>query len=194
MPETLTVTFICTYAILIAAWAIFLVAWMILWQRSLQLAKIEQSLVKFLPCSECLNEFIFILRLLEFFADETRDYQQTFEREEVRIFLYEDLKSAEITIDGKNNWKLVLDKGGESLIKGLWTAGAELTKLDDNGKTILHVAVEQNNEPVVLLLRNLGFNTKAKDSKGKTALDYANEGKMTSMQNLLRELVGTYES
>jgi hypothetical protein len=193
MPETLTITFICTYAILVAVWAISMVAWTISWRRYLELAEIVQHLVGPTPCSECLNEYIFILRLLEFFADEIRDDRQTPASEEIRIFQWEDLKSAEIIIDGKKSWKLVLEKGGESLIKGLWRNGADLTKLDENGKAMLHVAVEQRNEPVVLLLQSLGFNMKATDSKGKTALDIANEGNMISMQNLLREH-DTYKS
>ena len=81
----------------------------------------------------------------------------------------------------------MLDKGGKSLIKELWSSGADLTKLDKNGKTMLHVAVEYGNKPVVLLLQSLGFNIKAKDSKGKTALDIANKENMISMQHLLQE-------
>jgi len=129
--------------------------------------------------------YIFILRLLEFLADEIRNGRQTPASEEIRVFQWEDLKSAEIIIDGKKSWKLVLDKGGGSLIKGLWRSGADLTKLDENGKTMLHVAVEHGNKPVVMLLQSLGFNMKAKDSKGKTAWDFANEGSMISMKNLL---------
>lgn len=64
--------------------------------------------------------------------------------------------------------------------------GADLTKLDENGKTMLHVAVEQENEPVVRLLQRLGFDMKATDSKGKMALKIATEGNMISMQTLLR--------
>jgi hypothetical protein len=186
MPEILTITFICMYSILITAWAISMVAWTICWRRYLELAEIVQHLVGPTPCSECLDEYIFISRLLEFSADEIRDDRQTPASEEVQMFLLEDLKSAEIIIDGKKSWKLVLDKGGETLIKGLLRNGADLTKLDENGKTMLHVAVEQRNEPVVLLLQRLGFNMKATDSKGKTALDIATEGNMISMQSLLR--------
>lgn len=165
MPEILTITFTC-------------------------LCNFDCELT---PCSECLNEYISILRLLEFFADDIRDDRQTPASEEIRIFLCEDLKSAEIIIDGKNSWELVLDKGGESLIKGLWTNGADLTKLDENGKTMLHVAVEKQNGPVVLLLQSLGFNMKAKDSQDRTALNIVNEGNMISMQSLLREH-DTYKS
>ncbi|KFY26188.1 hypothetical protein V491_01417 [Pseudogymnoascus sp. VKM F-3775] len=142
--------------------------------------------------SECLNEYMFKPRALEFIADKTEGYQQTFEQqtfdpEEIRIFLCEDLHSAGIKIDGKNSWELVMEKGGESLIKGLWMNGVDLTKLDENGKTMLHVAVEQRNEPLVVLLHSLGINMKAKDSSGKTALDNANEGNITSMRNLLQK-------
>jgi len=87
----------------------------------------------------------------------------------------------------------VLDEGGKTLIKWLLRNGADLTKLDENGKTMLHVAVEQENEPVVRLLQRLGFNMKATDSKGKTALEIATEGNMISMQSLLRGY-DTYKS
>ena len=172
MSVILTITFICTIAVLIAVWAIclvawtiFLVAWAICWRYYLEL--VLQHLVGPASCSKCLNEYIFILRLLEFLADEAMNSRQTSASEEVRVFLWEDLKSAEIIIDGKKSWKLVLDKGGESLIKELWRSGADLTKLDENGKTMLHVAVEHGNKPVVLLLQSLGFNMKAKDSRAR---------------------------
>lgn len=184
MSEILTITFICTIAISIAVWAISLLALSICWQRYLELAEIVQHLAEPTPYFECLNEYIFTLRLLDFFADEVRDDQQTPAPEEIRIFQCEDLKSAEIIIDGKKSWKSVLDKGGETLIKGLLSNDADLTKLDENGKTMLHVAVEQRNEPVVLSLQRLGFHMKATDSTGKTALDIANEGNMISMQSL----------
>lgn len=58
---------------------------------------------------------------------------------------------------------------------------------------MLHVAVERKNQPVVLLLQSLGFDMKAKDSKGRTALNIANEGNVISMQSLLREH-DTYKS
>jgi ankyrin repeat protein len=134
-----------------------------------------------------LDEYIFILRLLEFSVDDIRNDPQTPASEEIPMFLLEGLKSAEIIINGKKSWKMVLDEGGETLIKWLLRNGADLTKLDENGKTMLHVAVEHGNKPVVLLLQSLGFNMKAKDSKGKTALDIANEGNMISMKDLLWE-------
>jgi len=131
------------------------------------------------------RRYIFILRLLEFLVDEIKNSRQTPTSEEIQVFQWKDLKSAEIIIDSKKSWKLMLDKGGGSLIKRLWRSGADLTKLDKNGKTMLHVAVEYGNKPVVMLLQSLGFNMKAKDSKGKTAWDFANEGSMISMKNLL---------
>ncbi|KAH6667343.1 hypothetical protein B0J14DRAFT_567846 [Halenospora varia] len=186
MHEILTITFICMYSILITAWAISMVAWTICWRRYLEHAEIVQHLAGPTPCSESLNEYIFILRLLEFSTDEITDDPQTPAPEEISMFLLEDLKSAEVIIDGKKSWKLVLDKGGETLIKWLLRNGADLAKLDENGKTMLHVAVEQGNEPMVRLLQRLGFNLKATDSKGKTALEIATEGNMISMQSLLR--------
>ena len=72
------------------------------------------------------------------------------------------------------------------MVKRLCMAGVDLTSLDETGKTILHVAVEQNNEPLVLWLRRLDFDMTVLDSKGRTALDIANEANMTGMQNLLR--------
>lgn len=50
-----------------------------------------------------MNEFIFVLKLLELVVDGTSDYPEAFEPAEIRVFLCEDLKSAEVTIDGKNN-------------------------------------------------------------------------------------------
>ncbi|KFY69653.1 hypothetical protein V496_00059 [Pseudogymnoascus sp. VKM F-4515 (FW-2607)] len=147
----------------------------------------EIAFIEPTPRSECLNEFTFRLRILDPIADKSEDCQQTNEPEEVRIFLCEELHSAEIRIDGKNSWELVMEKGGKSLIKALWTNGVDLTTLDEDGKTMLHVAVEHRNEPVVVLLHTLGINMKSKDTNGMTALDYANEGSMTSMQNLLQE-------
>ena len=174
------------YSILITAWAISMVAWTICWRRYLEYAEIVQHLAGPTPRSESLDEYIFILRLLEFSTDEITDDPQTPAPEEIPMFLLEDLKSAEIIIDGKKSWKLVLDKGGETLIKWLLRNGADLTKLDENGKTMLHVAAEQGNEPVARLLQRLGFNMKATDSKGRTALDIATEGNMISMESLLR--------
>ncbi|KAL5350992.1 hypothetical protein ACLOAV_004565 [Pseudogymnoascus australis] len=148
---------------------------------------LEIALIKSTPCTKYLNEYVF--ESFELSADKTEDYQQTSESEEIRVLLCEDLHSAEIKIDGKHSWKLVMEKGGESLIKKLSAVGVDLTKLDENGKTMLHVAVEQSNEPLVVLLHSLGINMEEKDSNGKTALDIANEGYMTSMQSLLQELL-----
>jgi ankyrin repeat protein len=170
------------YSILMTAWAISMVAWTICWRRYLELAEIVQHLAGLRPCAEYLDEYIFILRLLEFSTDEIRDDRQTQSSEEIQVFLL-----AEVIIDGKKSWKMVLDKGGETLIKELSRNNADLTKLDENGKTMLHVAVEQRNKPVVILLERLGFNMKATDSNGKTALDIiATEANMTSMQSLIR--------
>jgi hypothetical protein len=65
-----------------------------------------------------LDEYIFILSLLEFSADKNGDDRQAPASKEVPMFLLENLKSAEIIIDGKKSWQLVLDKGGKPLIKG----------------------------------------------------------------------------
>ncbi|KAH8587844.1 hypothetical protein B0O99DRAFT_694080 [Bisporella sp. PMI_857] len=164
MSNILTITCPCSYAILFVAWAFSMAAWTICWRRYLQLANIVQHLVHPSPCFECLNKTIFPSKLSELIADGTRLYPQAVEPEEISIFLCEDLKSGKFTIDGKNDWEL----------------------LGRNRKTILHVAVEQNNEPLVLWLRRLDFDMTVLDSKGRTALDIANEANMTSMQNLLR--------
>jgi ankyrin repeat protein len=179
--EILTMTFIYMYSIFIIVLAIS-----ICWRRYLKHAAILQHSARPTPCFESLDEYIFILRLLESSADDIRNDQQTLASEEIPMFLLEGLESAEIIINGRKSWRLVLDEGGETLIKWLLRNGADLTKLDENGKTMLHVAVEQENEPVVWLLQRLGFNMKATDSKGKTALEIATEGNMISMQSLLR--------
>jgi hypothetical protein len=136
-----------------------------------------------------LDEYIFILDFLEFSADDIRNDPQTPASEEIPVFLFQGLRSAEIIINNKKSWKLVLDEGGETFIRWLFRNGADLTKLDENGKTMLHVAVEQGNKPVVRLLQRLGFNMKARDSKGMTALEFATEGNMSTMQSLLRGMI-----
>ena len=79
MSEILTITLICSFAILIAAWTISMVAWTLCWRRYIQLSETVQHLV------ECLNE---VLRLLEFSADETRHSPQTCEdEEEICVFM-----------------------------------------------------------------------------------------------------------
>ena len=96
---------------------------------------------------------------------------ETFRPEEIGIFLCENLESAEIIIDGMNNWESVLNKGGEWLIRQLQNAHLDLTKLYENRKMILHATVEQNNEQVAQLLWSLGFNMKVTETTCKTALD-----------------------
>jgi hypothetical protein len=145
--EILTMTFIYMYSIFIIVLAIS-----ICWRRYLKHAAILQHSARPTPCFESLDEYIFILRLLESSADDIRNDQQTLASEEIPMFLLEGLESAEIIINGRKSWRLVLDEGGETLIKWLLRNGADLTKLDENGKTMLHVAVEQENELVVRLL------------------------------------------
>jgi hypothetical protein len=169
--------------ICIAAWLTCITAWLIYCFSYLQLFQIVQDLLdQQSPCFECLNESI---SLLELIRDGNRSWKQSIESEDIRIFLWKDLKSAAVTIDGKNDWELVISEGGETLIKVLWDTGVDLKRLDDNGKTILHLAVEKNNMPVVLLLWKLGFDMTAKNSAGQTALEVAEEPGMKEILKLL---------
>jgi ankyrin repeat protein len=54
--------------------------------------------------------------------------------------------------------------------------GADINKTDCNGNTPLHTAASKGNFEVVKFLVEAGANPIAKNSKGKTPLDLANEG------------------
>jgi hypothetical protein len=194
MSEILTTIYISSLTMLLIAWAICMVEWSICRRRCLRLSRNIQDLIGgHSLCFECLEKPIFLyhidLESFEIVIDGTMDWKQAFEVPEKFIFIYgKDLKRLEAAIDKIQDWRLVLIGGGESMINVFWEVGVDLTILDDNGRTILHAAVEENSEPVVLLLWKLGFDMTAKNRKGMTARDVAKEADLKEMLELLWEL------
>jgi ankyrin repeat protein len=75
------------------------------------------------------------------------------------------------------------------VIKALIEAGADVNTKTDFGNTPLILTAQHNPNPeVITMLLNLGANPKAKDRRGKMAIDYARENENLKNTEALRKL------
>ena len=69
---------------------------------------------------------------------------------------------------------------------------ANVNVSDDNSESLLHLAVENNSEPMVQLLIDSRINLKAKDEYGLTALVYAFKNGNKDIVRIIKAAGGSY--